>query len=172
MQMSGKQVQIYGQSLMIGEQEMAVEPLDPEEFEEMQEGTHLQVVEKDPMGRYLRLNKIIGRGAFKTVYHGLDREEGREVAWNQVRMLELLQSGQDYQKDRDRLYGEVRVLKKLRHKNIMSFYDSWVDEQNQVINFVTELFTSGDLRQYRKKHKHVEPVALLVDGLMSIPIME
>eukprot|EP01025_Chloroclados_australasicus_P065572 TRINITY_DN8934_c0_g1_i4.p1 TRINITY_DN8934_c0_g1~~TRINITY_DN8934_c0_g1_i4.p1 ORF type:complete len:483 (-),score=61.89 TRINITY_DN8934_c0_g1_i4:2013-3461(-) len=75
-------------------------------------------------------------------------------------MMELLQTGRGYQQDRDRLYGEVRVLKKLRHKNIMSFYDSWVDDENQVINFVTELFTSGDLRQYRKKHKHVESVAL------------
>ncbi|KAM7259601.1 hypothetical protein ACFE04_015342 [Oxalis oulophora] len=35
----------------------------------------------------------------------------------------------------------------------MKFYTSWVDPANRNINFVTEMFTSGTLRQYRLKHK-------------------
>ena len=28
-----------------------------------------------------------------------------------------------------------------------TFYDSWMDQKNVTINFITELFTSGTLRQ-------------------------
>lgn len=28
-----------------------------------------------------------------------------------------------------------------------SFYDSWLDQKNLTVNFITELFTSGTLRQ-------------------------
>ncbi|KAM7511817.1 hypothetical protein LguiB_010692 [Lonicera macranthoides] len=37
----------------------------------------------------------------------------------------------------------------------MKFYTSWVDTANRNINFVTEMFTSGTLKQYREKHKRV-----------------
>jgi serine/threonine protein kinase len=58
--------------------------------------------------------------------------------------------------ERDRLFAEIRVLKQLKHRNIMSFHDSWLDDRSQTVNFITELFTSGTLRQYRKRHKHVD----------------
>lgn len=50
--------------------------------------------------------------------------------------------------DRDRLFAEIRVLKQLKHKNIMTFHDSWLEKQGYTVNFITELFTSGTLRQY------------------------
>ncbi|XP_028118450.1 probable serine/threonine-protein kinase WNK9 isoform X2 [Camellia sinensis] len=37
----------------------------------------------------------------------------------------------------------------------MKFYTSWVDTANKNINFVTEMFTYGTLKQYRQKHKRV-----------------
>nr|GEY66983.1 probable serine/threonine-protein kinase WNK9 [Tanacetum cinerariifolium] len=43
----------------------------------------------------------------------------------------------------------------LKHNNIMKFYNSWVDTANRNMNFVTKMFTSGTLRQYRQKHKRV-----------------
>ena len=45
------------------------------------------------------------------------------------------------------MFAEIRVLKQLKHKNIMSFHDSWLDSKNYCVNFITELFTSGTLRQ-------------------------
>lgn len=68
---------------------------------------------------------------------------GTEVAWNQVRVMELATT----KEERDRLFAEIRVLRALKHKNIMSFYHYWHDEKSQTINFITELFTSGTLRQ-------------------------
>ena len=91
----------------------------------------------------LQYDTVLGRGAFKTVFKGFDEEEGIEVAWNQVRVNEFVQS----KEDRDRLFAEIRVLKQLKHKNIMTFFDSWLDTRTNTVNFITELFTSGTLRQ-------------------------
>ena len=30
--------------------------------------------------------------------------------------------------ERDRLFAEIRVLKQLKHRNIMTFHDSWLDD--------------------------------------------
>jgi len=86
---------------------------------------------------------VLGRGAFKTVFKAFDEAEGIEVAWNQVKVNDLANSPTE----RERLFAEIRVLKQLKHKNIMSFFDSWLDQKNLTINFITELFTSGTLRQ-------------------------
>lgn len=110
-----------------------------------------EFVEVDPTGRYGRYNEILGKGASKTVYRAFDEYEGIEVAWNQVKLYDFLQSPEDL----ERLYCEIHLLKTMKHNNIMKFYTSWVDTANRNINFVTEMFTSGTLRQYRQKHKRV-----------------
>lgn len=76
-------------------------------------------------------------------YRAFDEYEGIEVAWNQVKLYDFLQNPEDL----ERLYSEIHLLKTLKHKNIMKFYTSWVDTANRQINFVTEMFTSGTLRQ-------------------------
>ncbi|WKA09153.1 hypothetical protein VitviT2T_026827 [Vitis vinifera] len=60
----------------------------------------------------------------------------------------------------ERLYSKVYLLMSLKHDNIIKFYNSWVDDMNKTINLITELFTFGSLRQYRKKHKNVDLKAL------------
>eukprot|EP00878_Enallax_costatus_P019824 GHUV01020928.1.p1 GENE.GHUV01020928.1~~GHUV01020928.1.p1 ORF type:complete len:133 (+),score=38.03 GHUV01020928.1:369-767(+) len=103
----------------------------------------VRAVETDPTRRYTRYDVVLGRGAFKTVFKAFDEAEGIEVAWNQVKVNDLANSPAE----RERLFAEIRVLKQLKHKNIMTFYDSWLDQKNLTINFITELFTSGTLRQ-------------------------
>ncbi|KAK1373876.1 Non-specific serine/threonine protein kinase [Heracleum sosnowskyi] len=115
-----------------------------------------QFVEVDPSRRYGRYKEVLGKGAFKKVYRAFDELEGIEVAWNQVKVADLLKSSVDM----ERLYSEVHLLKTLKHKNIIKFYNSWVDAKSENINFITEIFTSGTLRQYRQKHKHVNVRAL------------
>jgi WNK lysine deficient protein kinase len=94
------------------------------------------------------------------VYKAFDTVEGTEVAWNQVRISDLMAVQDVDKEERDRLFAEIRVLKALKHKNIMSFYDWWYDPASRHVNFITELFTSGTLRQYRKRHKHVDDEVL------------
>lgn len=91
----------------------------------------------------MQYEQVLGRGAFKTVYKAFDEFEGLEVAWNQVKVNDLSASPTE----KERLFAEIRVLKQLKHKNIMSFMDNWWDTKNMNINFITELFTSGTLRQ-------------------------
>lgn len=76
-------------------------------------------------------------------YRAFDELEGIEVAWNQIKVADLLRNSEDL----ERLYSEVHLLKTLKHKNIIKFYNSWVDTENEHINFITEIFTSGTLRQ-------------------------
>ena len=163
----------------------------------------------------LQYNEVLGKGAFKQVYpfltdlcscmnfftkntvtkmfflssvqffryRAFDQLEGIEVAWNQVKLDDKLCSSEDL----DRLYSEVHLLKTLKHKSIIKFYTSWIDHhQHMTINLITEVFTSGNLRQldslfsqifdyvsdimlirsnsrhfrYRKKHKCVDLRAL------------
>ncbi|XP_028781791.1 probable serine/threonine-protein kinase WNK3 [Neltuma alba] len=115
-----------------------------------------EFVEVDPTGRYVRYKEVLGKGAFKEVYRAFDELEGIEVAWNQVKVDERMHNSEDL----ERLYSEVHLLKTLKHKNIITFYNSWVDPEHGNINFITEIFTSGTLRQYRKKHKRVDLKAL------------
>lgn len=76
-------------------------------------------------------------------YRAFDEVDGIEVAWNQVKMHDLLQSSEEL----ERLYSEVHLLRSLKHKNIIKFYTSWVDVKNKNVNFITEIFNSGTLRQ-------------------------
>ncbi|KAJ4828392.1 putative serine/threonine-protein kinase wnk11 [Turnera subulata] len=113
-------------------------------------------VEIDPTGRYGRYSELLGCGAVKKVYRAFDQEEGIEVAWNQVKLRNFT----DDPAMIDRLYSEVRLLRTLTSKNIISFYNVWRDEDRNTLNFITEVCTSGNLREYRKKHRHVSMKAL------------
>ncbi|KAI7861624.1 kinase-like domain-containing protein [Spinellus fusiger] len=100
-----------------------------------------KVVEESPNERYVRLNTLLGKGAYKVVYKAIDREEGYEVAWN---TMQTTQSPNN--KD---LEHEIQILKSVRHPNIIAFHDAWYGENEFV--FVTELMTSGTLREYIRK---------------------
>ncbi|XP_052210490.1 serine/threonine-protein kinase WNK8-like isoform X2 [Diospyros lotus] len=89
-------------------------------------------------------------------YKAFDEVEGIEVAWNQVSIDCALESPENL----GRIYAEIHILKALKHENIIKYHYSWVDDKNKTINMITELFTSGSLRQYRKKHKSVDLKAI------------
>jgi len=109
-------------------------------------------VEMDPTGRYGRYNEVLGKGSSKIVYKAFDEIDGMEVAWNQVKVNDVLRTPDEL----ERLYCELHLLRTLKHKNIIKFYTSWVDAEKQNINFITEMFTSGTLKEYRQKHKRVD----------------
>ncbi|PNX76290.1 putative serine threonine-protein kinase WNK5-like protein [Trifolium pratense] len=116
----------------------------------------LGYAETDPTGRYGRFKDILGRGAMKTVYRAFDEFLGIEVAWNQVKLGDVSHSPDQLQ----RLYSEVHLLKNLNHKSMMIFYGSWIDINGKTFNFITELFTSGTLREYRQRYNKVDIRAL------------
>lgn len=113
-------------------------------------------VEVDPTGRFGRYDDLLGSGAVKKVYRAFDQEEGIEVAWNQVRLRNF--SGDPV--FINRLRSEVQLLSTLNNKYIIVCYSVWNDDEHNTLNFITEVCTSGNLRDYRKKHRHVSIKAL------------
>lgn len=54
-------------------------------FQDDEEG---EAIAKSPDGRFIKYAKEIGRGAFKTVYRGLDTETSVAVAWCELQVKE------------------------------------------------------------------------------------
>lgn len=87
--------------------------------------------------------KLIYLNLYCSSYKAFDQYDGIEVAWNRVRIDDLMQSPDDFKK----LYSEVHLLKSLKHDNIIKLFHSWIDVKKKTLNMITELFTSGSLRQ-------------------------
>ncbi|KAK3118461.1 hypothetical protein QOZ80_9BG0699420 [Eleusine coracana subsp. coracana] len=128
------------------------QPEPPDEDEEDPD-----VEEVDPTGRYFRYKEVLGSGAFKRVYKGFDSVDGIEVAWAKVEITDRIMGSP---KELQRLKTESQLLRSLQHKHILKLYTSWIDKKKGTVNMVTELFTSGNLREYRTKHKKVDMKAM------------
>ena len=102
------------------------------------------VIAKSPTGRYVCYNDVVGRGAYKIVYKGYDKHEGKEVAWNMVKFSHLNEL------EMDMIIDEVMLLKTLspQNKYIINFHNAWIDEENGQLNFITGLALSGTLKKY------------------------
>ena len=84
---------------------------------------------------------MLGSGAFKRVFKGVDTERGIEVAWA---IIELDRAGVDVKQ----LRKEKEILTRLDHPNILKLYDAWIDDDKLQGVFITEVMTSGTLKQY------------------------
>lgn len=82
------------------------------------------------------------KGFFR--YKAFDELNGTEVAWNQAKICNVLQSPDVLQ----RMYSEVHLLSSLHHESLIRFHTSWIDVENRTFNFITEMFSSGTLREY------------------------
>lgn len=109
-----------------------------------------EVVERDPSGRFSRYSEVLGRGSFKVVYKGFDTQEGIEVAWNKVNTSGVLD-----EIEWEKLFREVQILRNIHDSNIISCSGGWRDSTSGDINFITEYFTSGTLREYCNRHRHL-----------------
>ncbi|XP_016404502.1 serine/threonine-protein kinase WNK3-like isoform X2 [Sinocyclocheilus rhinocerous] len=127
-----------------------------ERDKEQEEEAEMKAVATSPSGRFLKFDIELGRGAFKTVYKGLDTETWVEVAWCELQDRKLTKAEQQ------RFKEEAEMLKGLQHPNIVRFYDSWesVLRGKKCIVLVTELMTSGTLKTYLKRFKVMKPKVL------------
>ncbi|EYU42745.1 hypothetical protein ABFS82_13G002300 [Erythranthe guttata] len=125
-------------------------------------------VEMDPTGRFGRYSSLLGSGAVKKVYRAFDQREGTDVAWNQVRL-------RNFSSDPTviiRLRSEIELLKTLDNENIIVMYHFWKDVEHNTFNFITEACASGNLRDYRKRHRHVSIQALKKWGVQILRGLE
>ncbi|KAH1188003.1 hypothetical protein KIL84_012391 [Mauremys mutica] len=117
---------------------------------EIEEEAEMKAVATSPSGRFLKFDIELGRGAFKTVFKGLDTETWVEVAWCELQDRKLTKAEQQ------RFKEEAEMLKGLQHPNIVRFYDSWEStvKGKKCIVLVTELMT------YLKRFKVMKPKVL------------
>lgn len=116
------------------------------------DGEEEEIVETDPEGRYYRYAEVVGRGRFKQIYKAFDTQIGIDVAWSKI-------SADQHHLSTAQLREIVEEMTKgleLEHPNIIKCFKCWEDDEHNCINLITELFTSGNLRQYRNLHKHLD----------------
>ncbi len=54
------------------------------------------------------------------------------------------------------IVAEMSIGLEQEHPSIIHCYRCWLDRRAHCINLITEFFTSGNLRDYRQRHKHLE----------------
>jgi Protein tyrosine and serine/threonine kinase len=54
------------------------------------------------------------------------------------------------------IVAEMSIGLEQEHNSIIHCYRCWLDRRAHCINLITEFFTSGNLRDYRQRHKHLE----------------
>lgn len=116
------------------------------------DGDEEEIVETDPEGRYYRYGEVVGRGRFKQIYKAFDTQIGIDVAWSKI-------CAEPHHLSAAQLREIVEEMTKgveLEHPNIIKCFKCWEDHEHNCINLITELFTSGNLRQYRNLHKHLD----------------
>lgn len=99
-----------------------------------------------------RYTEVVGKGRFKQIYKAFDTQIGIDVAWSKI-------SAEPHHLSDEQLQNIVSEMTKgldLEHPNIIKCFECWEDEKGHCINLITELFTSGNLRQYRNLHKHLD----------------
>eukprot|EP00166_Cyanidium_caldarium_P001949 ctg_2042.g531 len=107
--------------------------------------------ERSPDGRYIRFDEMLGRGAYKAVYKAFDTDQAIEVAWNKLNVSRMSD------RDAEKVVNEMQILRTLQHPNIINLFCGWEerDERGRIrgADFITELMTSGTLKQYMTKVK-------------------
>lgn len=80
-----------------------------------------KIQESSPGGRFVRHDKLLGRGAHKEVWDGFDTDTGRQIAWNVVERARL--SKPEWACVR----SEAQLLTTLSHPHILACYGTWTD---------------------------------------------
>ncbi|KAL6776717.1 hypothetical protein ACKKBF_B30670 [Auxenochlorella protothecoides x Auxenochlorella symbiontica] len=114
------------------------------------------VVEQDPSGRFSRYASQVGSGRFKQVYRGFDEKRGLDIAWSKITAATTGLT----QDQMMRAVEEISNGVGLDHPNVIRCYQCWLDEEAACINLITEFFTSGNLRDYRQRHKNLDVKAV------------
>ncbi len=99
------------------------------------------------LNKRYRLGRLLGRGGMSHVYLALDLDTQSDVA-----VKTLLPARAIDQQVINRFRSEAEILKKLRHNNIVEFYDYFIENNNHYI--VMEYVSGGSLRDLlRRQHR-------------------
>ncbi|KAL8371471.1 hypothetical protein RB595_001320 [Gaeumannomyces hyphopodioides] len=98
----------------------------------------------DSVGQFI-IGAEIGKGSFAQVYMGRHKVSGAAVAIKSVELARL------NKKLKENLYGEINILKTLRHPHIVALHDCV--ESSTHINLMMEYCELGDLSLFIRKRE-------------------
>lgn len=101
---------------------------------------------------YIVFKKRIGKGAFSNIYKGYDKKNKKMVAIKEI-CLDTIS------KYKDSIKRETRIMKNLKHPNIITLYDTIIDDATDNIYLVLEYFGRGDFSKFLKKRPLKEKFA-------------
>lgn len=105
-----------------------------------------EATERSPAGNFIKFNAVLGKGSFKQVYRGQDVNNGNLIAWNEV-------NTKSYGKrELKRIMFEITLLKTLAHPHLLAYYGGWANTAENKVVFVTELMSSGTLKDFSCKY--------------------
>ena len=103
--------------------------------------------------RYM-VERVIGSGAFGTVYEVLDTKTSTELA-----LKVLNEHMHSHAHAREMMLREGKILQKLEHPNVVKCYEVW--EEGQEVYVATELLEGDTLATMLEKGEALDPVFVL-----------
>lgn len=115
------------------------------------------------IGEYSFTRKKIGKGAFSNIYLGKNKYTNKPVAIKEI-------SFEQIDKIKENIKREFTLLKRLKHKNIITLHDVYFDNVGKNIYLVLDYYKRGDLSKFLKqtplKEKYVKKyMRQITDGL-------
>eukprot|EP01122_Echinamoeba_exundans_P001567 TRINITY_DN11597_c0_g1_i1.p1 TRINITY_DN11597_c0_g1~~TRINITY_DN11597_c0_g1_i1.p1 ORF type:complete len:902 (-),score=157.14 TRINITY_DN11597_c0_g1_i1:580-3285(-) len=95
-----------------------------------------------------KLGTMLGRGAFGTVFLGLDEDTGHLFA---LKKIQIDPTHNNASAQLDRLQNEIRLLSKIQHPNIVQYLGSSLDKAAQQLLIFLEYVAGGSLMSMMSK---------------------
>lgn len=94
-----------------------------------------------------KILKRLGEGAYSSVYSVLRHSDGQAYALKKVKMGKLSD------KEKENALNEVRILASIKHTNICSYFEAFMDEASSSLCIIMEYANNGDLFQKISRHQ-------------------
>ena len=114
--------------------------------------------------------KLIGKGSFSNVYKVKLKETSYIYALKKVSIEDI--------SNKEKAFNEIKLISKIKNQYVISFYDSFLDNNNNILYILMEYAPYGDLekmiKEQKKKNKYFEEKYLLnifeqiISGLIAI----
>ena len=129
-----------------------------------------EVMEDPDLGSDYQLSEKIGKGAYSTVWRAVHKESGKEVAVKKEGNLF------DDLVDCKRVFREIKLLRLLKHPNIVQLLDLKINEEDPKFNSVSLILDLGeiDMKKILKsahtlQHSHIK--RFIYDILLALKYM-
>lgn len=103
------------------------------------------------LSNYYIKKKKIGLGSYATVFHGIEKDIGIEVAIKRIHVT-------DIHKISPTITKEIDIMKQLKHPNIIKMHEVIYESDFDNINIIMEYASMGSLHDYLKKNKNISEI--------------